>query len=76
MVLGGALCLDALDVSMVGVALPSIRTALFLITGVALVGALVALAGLRRTPDVVPVAQPVPQPVAGAAAAGCDDAVA
>src|SRR5215475_3270642 len=32
MVLGGALCLDALDVSMVGVALPSIRTALGLST--------------------------------------------
>ncbi|MGH3209236.1 MAG: MFS transporter [Trebonia sp.] len=32
MVLGGALCLDALDVSMVGVALPSIRTALNLST--------------------------------------------
>src|ERR1700722_7965778 len=31
-VLGGALCLDALDVSMVGVALPSIRTALNLST--------------------------------------------
>ena len=31
-VLGGALCLDALDVSMVGVALPSIRTALGLNT--------------------------------------------
>ncbi|HEX3514545.1 MAG TPA: MFS transporter [Trebonia sp.] len=31
-VLGGALCLDALDVSMVGVALPSIRTALSLST--------------------------------------------
>src|SRR5512146_1658941 len=31
-VLGGALCLDALDVSMVGVALPSIRTALGLST--------------------------------------------
>ena len=30
--LGGALCLDALDVSMVGVALPSIRTALGLNT--------------------------------------------
>ena len=32
LVLGGALCLDALDVSMVGVALPSIRTALGLST--------------------------------------------
>src|SRR6266567_3643787 len=32
LVLGGALCLDALDVSMVGVALPSIRTALDLST--------------------------------------------
>jgi MFS family permease len=32
MVLGGALCLDALDVSMVGVALPSIRTSLNLST--------------------------------------------
>src|ERR1700727_29880 len=31
-VLGGALCLDALDVSMVGVALPSIRSALSLST--------------------------------------------
>src|SRR2546430_17141520 len=31
-VLGGALCLDALDVSMIGVALPSIRTALDLST--------------------------------------------
>src|ERR1700736_2244687 len=31
-VLGGALCLDALDVSMVGVALPSIRTSLGLST--------------------------------------------
>src|SRR5271156_1142065 len=31
-VLGGALCLDALDVSMVGVPLPSIRTALGLST--------------------------------------------
>jgi len=31
-VLGGALCLDSLDVSMVGVALPSIRTALGLST--------------------------------------------
>src|SRR3979411_435867 len=31
-VLGGALCLDGLDVSMVGVALPSIRTALGLST--------------------------------------------
>src|ERR1700752_1422488 len=31
-VLGGALCLDALDVSIVGVALPSIRTALGLST--------------------------------------------
>jgi MFS family permease len=31
-VLGGALCLDGLDVSMVGVALPSIRTALSLST--------------------------------------------
>jgi MFS family permease len=31
-VLGGALCLDALDVSMVGVALPSIKTALGLST--------------------------------------------
>src|SRR5215468_7104637 len=31
-VLGGALCLDALDVSMVGVALPSIRTAMGLST--------------------------------------------
>src|SRR5271154_4099087 len=31
-VLGGALCLDALDVSMVGVALPSTRTALGLST--------------------------------------------
>ncbi len=31
-VLGGALCLDGLDVSMVGVALPSIRTALHLST--------------------------------------------
>jgi MFS family permease len=31
-VLGGALCLDALDVSMVGVALPSIRTAFGLST--------------------------------------------
>src|ERR1700729_3286810 len=31
-VLGGALCLDALDVSMVGVALPSIRTSLNLST--------------------------------------------
>ena len=31
-VLGGALCLDALDVSMVGVALPSMRTALGLST--------------------------------------------
>ena len=31
-VLGGALCLDALDVSMIGVALPSIRTALGLTT--------------------------------------------
>ena len=31
-VLGGAMCLDALDVSMVGVALPSIRTALSLST--------------------------------------------
>src|SRR5690242_2954266 len=31
-VLGGALCLDALDVSMVGVALPSIRSALGLST--------------------------------------------
>ena len=30
--LGGALCLDALDVSMVGVALPSIRSALGLST--------------------------------------------
>jgi MFS family permease len=32
LVLGGALCLDGLDVSMVGVALPSIRTALGLST--------------------------------------------
>jgi MFS family permease len=32
LVLGGALCLDALDVSMVGVALPSIRSALGLST--------------------------------------------
>src|SRR5579872_2235739 len=32
LVLGGALCLDALDVSMVGVALPSIRAALGLST--------------------------------------------
>jgi MFS family permease len=32
LVLGGALCLDALDVSMVGVALPSIRSALGLTT--------------------------------------------
>jgi MFS family permease len=32
MVLGGALCLDALDVSMVGVALPSMRTSLGLST--------------------------------------------
>ena len=31
-VLGGALCLDALDVSMIGVALPSIRTDLGLST--------------------------------------------
>src|SRR5437763_8298602 len=31
-VLGGALCLDALDVSMIGIALPSIRTALSLST--------------------------------------------
>jgi len=31
-VLGGALCLDALDVSMIGVALPSIRSALGLST--------------------------------------------
>src|SRR6516165_5224029 len=31
-VLGGALCLDALDVSMIGVALPSIRSALSLST--------------------------------------------
>src|SRR5437764_6155894 len=31
-VLGGALCLDALDVSMIGVALPSIRAALGLST--------------------------------------------
>src|ERR671937_187707 len=31
-VLGGALCLDSLDVSMVGVALPSIRSALGLST--------------------------------------------
>src|ERR1700758_1565416 len=31
-VVGGAMCLDALDVSMVGVALPSIRTALGLST--------------------------------------------
>src|SRR5579862_1108618 len=31
-VLGGALCLDALDVSMIGVALPSIRSALDLST--------------------------------------------
>src|ERR1700744_549477 len=31
-VLGGALCLDGLDVSMVGVALPSIRSALGLST--------------------------------------------
>jgi MFS family permease len=32
LVLGGALCLDGLDVSMVGVALPSIRSALSLST--------------------------------------------
>jgi MFS family permease len=56
--------------------LAAYRPALFLITGVAAVGALVALAGLRRTADVVPVAQPVPQPVARAADAGCDEAVA
>src|SRR6476469_1478368 len=31
-VLGGALCLDALDVSMIGVALPSLRSALGLST--------------------------------------------
>jgi hypothetical protein len=52
--------------------LAAYRPALFLITGVALVGALVALAGLRRTADVVPAAQPV----ARVAGTGCDDAVA
>jgi sugar phosphate permease len=56
--------------------LAAYRPALFLITGVALVGALVALAGLRRTADVVPAAQPVAQPVARLAGTGCDDAVA
>ena len=55
--------------------LAAYRPALFLITGVALVGALVALAGLRRTADVVPAAQPVAQPVARVAGAGSDDAV-
>jgi MFS family permease len=56
--------------------LAAYRPALFLITGVALVGALVALAGLRRTADVAPAAQPVAQPVARVAGTGCDDAVA
>jgi MFS family permease len=60
--------------------LAAYRPALFLITGVAVVGALVALAGLRRGGDAVPVgelvAEPVPAPAARtaapAASAGCD----
>jgi predicted MFS family arabinose efflux permease len=60
--------------------LAAYRPALFLITGVAVVGALVALAGLRRGGDAVPVdglvAEPVAAPaaraVAPAEAAACD----
>jgi MFS family permease len=52
--------------------LAAYRPALFLITGVAAVGALVALAGLRRGGDAVPVdglvAEPVAEPVAAPAA--------
>jgi sugar phosphate permease len=52
--------------------LAAYRPALFLITGVAVVGALVALAGLRRDGDAVPVdglvAAPVAEPVAAPAA--------
>ena len=49
--------------------LAAYRPALFLITGVAPVGVLVALAGLRRTADVVQATQPVAQPVARVAGA-------
>jgi sugar phosphate permease len=53
--------------------LAAYRPALFLITGVAVFGALVALAGLRRTaPAAEPVAQSAAQSVAPAAIAGCD----
>jgi sugar phosphate permease len=60
--------------------LAAYRPALFLITGVAVVGALVALAGLRRGGDAEPVGELVAEPVAApaaravapAASAGCD----
>jgi MFS family permease len=48
--------------------LAAYRPALFLITGVAVVGALVALAGLRRGGDAVPVDELVAEPVAAPAA--------
>jgi MFS family permease len=48
--------------------LAAYRPALFLITGVAAVGALVALAGLRRGGDAVPVDELVAEPVAAPAA--------
>ncbi|MGH3250405.1 MAG: hypothetical protein ACRDOI_29950, partial [Trebonia sp.] len=51
--------------------LAAYRPALFLITGVAAAGALVAIAGLRRTADPASAAQPVAQPVARAALEDC-----
>ena len=56
--------------------LAAYRPALFLITGVAVFGALVALGGLRRGEDPAPVGQPVPPTVPQKVGAGCDDAVA
>src|SRR5580704_9251333 len=61
-VLGGALCLDALDVSMVGVALPSIRSALglstsslqWIVSGYVLgYGGLLLLGGLVSSPGLL-----------------------
>ena len=61
-VLGGALCLDALDVSMIGVALPSIRSALglstsslqWIVSGYVLgYGGLLLLGGLASDPGLL-----------------------
>jgi MFS family permease len=55
--------------------LAAYRPALFVITGVAAVGALVALAGLRRGADAVPVAEPVAASVAPSVALAVAPAV-